>query len=134
MVLNEIKQQKYNLLFLGLFAVIAILIFQQSQMIAETNKSEIMSSKDIRHTFNQSLNNFDGIVMSVNLTKQNHLDHQTEIANQAVIMNQTITENGLLKSINASLGKMIVASNLTNVNENQSAVLSEKNATLRHYN
>jgi hypothetical protein len=135
MVITEIKKEKYNLIFLALFGIIAMLVFQQSETSTEINKSQNLGIQYLRSTFNQSQNNYDGIVLSVNTTLQNHRDHQKELANQAILLNQTNIENGLLKSINASLGQMLVASNITTDNNNSTLQKPQHiNATLKHYN
>ena len=127
MVINEIKREKYNLLFLGLFGVLAVLVFQQTLISNQINRTQETGIDFIKHTFNQSQNNFDGIFMSVNLTKENHEDHVKELANQKIMMNQTTMENKLLDSINISLAK--IANTDKAISTDDSNLVKEDNKT-----
>ncbi|MGN6346715.1 MAG: hypothetical protein ACTHME_03330 [Candidatus Nitrosocosmicus sp.] len=133
-MLNELKNNKFSIITLACLVVIVITVLtisiENEQMISYT-----------KHSYNQASNNFDGITMQINLTKENHEDHVKELHNQdlllnnqTMIVNATQTESKLLSSINKTIYNMFtMIKNQTTPqphNNNSSTTTNTTNSTI----
>jgi predicted PurR-regulated permease PerM len=99
-MLSELKSHKFSIIILACLIVITV------TTLSISIESEQLFTYQ-KHNFNQSQTNFDGILQTLSLTKENNENHHIELLNQHIIINQTNMENNLLKSINYSLNKIL---------------------------